>query len=110
MADLHQGTDREITLSWKTILNRLGIPYKERSTGRIYALCVLHKEKTPSLVFYPDSGRYKCYGCGYHGTKLDFLRKIYEPYNIRTDEDICAEIRDFGIRWVPDPNQIEIPF
>ncbi len=43
------------------------------STGKIYTLCCFHDERTPSLVFWPNSG-FKCHGCGESGrSKQDFL-------------------------------------
>jgi len=48
------------------------IPLKK--TGTIYkALCPFHKEKTPSLVVYPNSQSYHCHGCGGGGNAVTFL-------------------------------------
>lgn len=48
-----------------------------RKSGRVYkALCPFHSEKTPSFVIWPDSGRYKCFGCGVNGDAIQFLRNF----------------------------------
>jgi len=38
-------------------------------------LCPFHEEKTPSFHVFPQSGRYKCFGCGEGGTVFTFLMK-----------------------------------
>lgn len=36
--------------------------------------CFNHKEKTPSMIFYPTTNHVKCYGCGYRGSAIDVIR------------------------------------
>ncbi|MBL8793436.1 MAG: toprim domain-containing protein [Planctomycetia bacterium] len=33
-------------------------------------------DRTPSLVFFPDAGRYRCFGCGIFGDSIDLVRAI----------------------------------
>ena len=58
------------------------------TTGRIYLLCPLHLEKTPSLLvtFYkenePRFNRWKCFGCGASGSNLYYLLECLKgPYH-----------------------------
>ena len=45
--------------------------------GREYqGLCPFHKEKTPSFNVVEDKGFYHCFGCGAHGTAIDFVMAI----------------------------------
>lgn len=37
------------------------------------ACCIKHKEKTPSMVLFPNN-RVHCYGCGFNGNAIDVLR------------------------------------
>ncbi|MHA1597580.1 MAG: DNA primase [Alphaproteobacteria bacterium] len=38
-------------------------------------LCPFHKEKTPSFTVNDDKGFYHCFGCGEHGSAIDFVMK-----------------------------------
>lgn len=39
-------------------------------------LCPFHDEKTPSFSVVEDKGFYHCFGCGAHGTAIDFIMNI----------------------------------
>lgn len=39
-------------------------------------LCPFHKEKTPSFTLNEDKGFYHCFGCGEHGSAIDFVMKM----------------------------------
>ena len=43
---------------------------KGRESG---GLCPFHNEKTPSFTVNDDKGFYHCFGCGAHGTVIDFV-------------------------------------
>ena len=48
------------------------VPLKK--TGREFtACCPFHSEKTPSFTVSPAKQFYHCFGCGAHGTVIDFL-------------------------------------
>ena len=36
-------------------------------------LCPFHNEKTPSFTVNEDKGFYHCFGCGAHGSAIDFV-------------------------------------
>lgn len=38
-----------------------------------HGLCPFHKEKTPSFTVNEDKGFYHCFGCGAHGSAIDFV-------------------------------------
>ena len=38
--------------------------------------CPFHSEKTPSFHVYPDSRRFKCFGCGARGDVFEFLKRF----------------------------------
>lgn len=39
-------------------------------------LCPFHSERTPSFVVYPDKKDYHCFGCGAHGTVIDYVMQL----------------------------------
>ncbi|HET6467468.1 MAG TPA: DNA primase [Geminicoccaceae bacterium] len=47
-----------------------------RRGRQLKGLCPFHKEKTPSFYVYEDDGHYHCFGCGAHGTAIDFVMAV----------------------------------
>ncbi len=47
-----------------------------RKGSRLWACCPLHREKTPSLCFYPD-GKFHCFGCQAHGDAADLYKALH---------------------------------
>ena len=47
----------------------------KRRGNNWFGLCPFHTEKTPSFSVNPERGFYHCFGCGAHGTALDFIVK-----------------------------------
>jgi DNA primase len=48
-----------------------------RKTGTSFsASCPFHADKTPSFRVYPDSRRFKCFGCGARGDAFEFLQRF----------------------------------
>lgn len=39
--------------------------------------CPFHSERTPSFTIYAGDERAKCFGCGWHGDVIDFVRTAY---------------------------------
>ncbi|HEX6800815.1 MAG TPA: DNA primase [Ktedonobacterales bacterium] len=47
-----------------------------RKSGKAYrGLCPFHGERTPSFYVFPESGTYKCFGCGEGGDLFSFVEK-----------------------------------
>lgn len=48
-----------------------------KKTGKSYvSLCPFHQEKTPSCHIYPESNRFKCYGCGETGDVIKLTQYL----------------------------------
>ena len=47
----------------------------KRAGRNFKALCPFHEEKTPSFTVFPESQRFKCFGCGEGGNVFTFLMK-----------------------------------
>ena len=55
-----------------------------RKTGTSFsASCPFHSDRTPSFRVYPDSKRFKCFGCGARGDAFEFLQR-FEGKDFRT--------------------------
>ncbi len=56
------------------------------------ATCPFHADRTPSFRVYPDSKRFKCFGCGARGDVFEFLRR-FEGKDFRTVvQELAAEV------------------
>lgn len=48
-----------------------------RATGRRFmGCCPFHEDDRPSLVVYPDTRSFHCFGCGATGDVIDFVRRV----------------------------------
>ena len=47
-----------------------------RKGNEYTGLCPFHKEKTPSFTVNEEKGFYHCFGCGAHGSAIDFVMNI----------------------------------
>ena len=86
--------DKYLMYDWDQILHTLGIlgSFKKRESGVLVGLCVFHKEVRPSLLLYPlskhSSKHYHCYGCGAHGSLVEF---VSEYKGISDNQDLRKE-------------------
>jgi len=54
----------------------IGDTVKLTRRGRSWVgLCPFHKERSPSFHVTPERGMYHCFGCGEHGSAVDFVMK-----------------------------------
>ena len=42
-----------------------------------FVCCFSHNERTPSMKVYKGSGGYHCFGCGAHGSIIDFVMQYF---------------------------------
>ncbi|GEM_PF-2076006 len=48
-----------------------------RKTGRRFAaVCPFHNDKSPSLIIYPESQSWHCFGCNLGGDVIEFIKRI----------------------------------
>jgi DNA primase len=67
------------------------VPLKR--SGREYkANCPFHNEKTPSFWVNPVKQFYHCFGCGAHGTALDFLMNYDRLPFVEAVEDLAQRL------------------
>ena len=58
-----------------------------------FICCPFHNEKTASLKLY-DNGSFYCFGCGAHGTVIDFAAKLF---NLRPLDAVKRLNEDFRL-------------
>jgi len=63
-----------------------------------HGLCPFHKEKTPSFTVNEEKGFYHCFGCGAHGSVIDF---VMQTEGLSFPEAVRRLASDAGIQ-VPD--------
>ena len=42
-----------------------------------FVCCFSHNERTPSMKVYKGNGGYHCFGCGAHGSIIDFVMQYF---------------------------------
>ncbi|MHC4547243.1 MAG: DNA primase [Planctomycetota bacterium] len=72
----------------------------KRSGSAFKGLCPFHEEKTPSFTVFPQSGRYKCFGCGEGGDVFTFLMK---RGNLGFREVLAELAREAGVTLPAEP-------
>lgn len=68
----------------------------------LVGLCPFHLEKTPSFHVHPDSGYYKCFGCGEGGDLFTFVMK---HEHVPFPEAVQVLAKRAGIELAPDDPQ-----
>lgn len=70
-----------------------------------FILCPFHGEKTASLKFFDDTGRWKCFGCNAGGDCIDFVRLLF---GLNVSAAILRLNSDFNLGLTagrPDPRE-----
>ncbi|WP_266367536.1 CHC2 zinc finger domain-containing protein [Tellurirhabdus rosea] len=57
--------------------------------------CPFHEEKTPSLVLYPQTNTYHCFGCGRHGDVIHFYAGI-------SKQEYTSAMHELAFNYLPD--------
>ncbi|WP_060575297.1 MULTISPECIES: DNA primase [unclassified Pseudonocardia] len=52
------------------------VALRRAGAGSLKGLCPFHDEKTPSFNVRPSHGTFHCFGCGEHGSVIDFVMKM----------------------------------
>ena len=63
------------------------------------ACCPFHNEKTPSFKIDENKNIYHCFGCGEHGTVIDFAMNYFGLSNI---EAVKKLNQDFGLNLIEE--------
>lgn len=65
-------------------LKKAGINFK--------GLCPFHGEKTPSFIVSPTRQTYHCFGCGVHGSAIDFLMQNSGLGYVEAIKDLAQQV------------------
>jgi len=88
-----------------TLSDVVGRQVKLVRRGREHTgLCPFHNEKSPSFTVNDQKGFYHCFGCGAHGSVLDFVMNTQGMTFIETIEVLAAEV---GVE-VPKPTPAQM--
>lgn len=50
--------------------------------------CLWHREKTPSMKYYPDTNTVHCFGCGEGGDAIEVAKKLYNTNFVETIKNL----------------------
>lgn len=79
------------------IADIIGQAIKLQKSGREYkACCPFHDEKSPSFHVIPDKGFAHCFGCGWHGDVIDFIR----DYKKVSPSEAVAMLTNGGAEYI----------
>jgi DNA primase len=72
--------------------------FKRAGAGRLLGRCIApdHADRTPSMMVYPDSQKFRCYGCGLRGDVVD-LEEIGGRH-IETWTAVVALAERYGVK------------
>src|SRR5690606_8922232 len=93
------------------LVELIGARVALKRAGREYkANCPFHNEKTPSFWVNPVKQFYHCFGCGAHGTALDFLMNYDRLPFVEAVEDLAHRLgievpRDAGAPATPSVSE-----
>ena len=59
-----------------SLIAESGVELAQRG-AKWWGLCPFHNERTPSFMVAPDSGYWKCWGCGAIGDVIEWLRQRF---------------------------------
>ena len=83
------------------IVALIGRTVELKKAGSAYkGLCPFHSEKSPSFTVNPTRGMFHCFGCGEHGSAIDFVMKTERLDFIDALKLLAA---DLGIELPPPP-------
>jgi DNA primase len=75
-----------------------------KKAGRNFkGLCPFHQEKTPSFIVFPDSGNFKCFGCGKGGDVFTFYKEV-ERVDFREALEELARRAGVELKSAPKPS------
>jgi hypothetical protein len=95
VADVRDRTD---------IVNLVSDYVQLRKAGRNFkGLCPFHQEKTPSFIVFPDSGNFKCFGCGKGGDVFTFYKEV-ERVDFREALEELARRAGVELKSAPKPS------
>lgn len=87
------------------LVTRHGVELK-KSGRSLKGCCPFHQEKTPSFYVYPDTRRYKCFGCQAGGDAFSFVQRLLGKTFVDTIRDLAKEA-GVDIEGAVDPAQKE---
>ena len=90
---------------WDVVISALG-PVK-RAGREIAARCPFHAEKTPSFFVIPDKGFFHCFGCGSHGTAIDFIMRARGLNFTEAVHELLDLEPQHTATALPPPRQVE---
>jgi DNA primase len=74
------------------VLRESGLDLQKRGANYV-ACCPFHNEKTPSFTVFPQTGTYKCFGCGEGGDSVSFFMENEGQTFVEALEKVASIVR-----------------
>ena len=68
------------------------VALRHAGPGSVKGLCPFHDEKSPSFSVRPSHGTFHCFGCGEHGSVIDFIMKIEQLGFVEAVEKLADRV------------------
>lgn len=89
--------DRYYQTDISTLLDDFKIQYRESNNAYIMK-CPFHKDTNPSLYWYKDTKRFKCYSCGLSGNSVNFILNFIGKQRFVGFDEACQLAEQYNIK------------
>lgn len=84
---LNECSPLDAALAYADLFSRHVKGMKAQANWQLMGLCPFHEDRNPSLSINPESGLWRCFGCGESGNAKQFAEKVGESWQEARDSN-----------------------